>query len=135
MYPILVVSNRIATLGAARDTSLNFWFRRNCQHPRAGDGTTLFVTLWEFEVKRGSEELFERTYGPEGEWARLFQPDGRYRGTRLLRDVGATRVYVTMDSWESRAAYEEFREKFAAEYGELDRECEGLTVSEKHLGH
>ncbi len=93
----------------------------------------MFVTLWEFEVKPGSEELFERTYGPEGEWARLFRRDGRYRGTRLLRAVGAERVYVTMDEWESRAAYEEFKKKFAAEYGELDRKCEALTAQENHL--
>jgi len=93
----------------------------------------LFVTLWEFEVKPGSEELFERTYGPDGQWARLFGK-ARYLGTRLLRDVGAERVYVTMDSWESGAAYEEFREKFAKEYGELDRECERMMAREKHLG-
>jgi heme-degrading monooxygenase HmoA len=94
----------------------------------------LFVTLWEFEVKLGSEELFERTYGPEGEWAQLFRRDAHYRGTRLLRDTGAERVYVTMDEWESHAAYEEFREKFAAAYEVLDRKCEGLAVSEKQLG-
>ena len=94
----------------------------------------MFVTLWEFEVKPGSEELFERTYGPEGEWARLFLRDGRYRVTRLLRAVGAERVYVTVDEWESRAAFEEFKKKFAAEYTELDRKCEGMTASEKCLG-
>jgi heme-degrading monooxygenase HmoA len=94
----------------------------------------LFVTLWEFEVKPGSEKLFERAYGPEGAWVRLFRRDGRYRGTRLLRDVARERVYVTMDSWESRAAYEAFREKFAAEYAEMDQKCEGMTLSENHLG-
>jgi heme-degrading monooxygenase HmoA len=94
----------------------------------------LFVTLWEFEVKSGSEELFEAAYGPEGLWVRLFRRDKRYLGTRLLRDVGASRVYVTIDTWESRAAYEEFREKYAVVYAELDQECSGLTVAEKHLG-
>ena len=93
----------------------------------------MFVTLWEFEVKPGSEELFEKAYGPEGEWVRLFRRDARYHGTRLLRDVGRERVYVTMDEWESRAAYEEFREKFAAKYEAMDRECEHLTTEEKHL--
>jgi len=72
----------------------------------------LFVTLWEFEVKSGSEELFEAAYGPEGAWVNLFRRDKRYLGTRLLRDVGAARVYVTI-TWKSRAAYEEFLEKFA----------------------
>jgi hypothetical protein len=52
----------------------------------------------------------------------------------VVAGCGAERVYVTMDSRESRAAYEEFREKFAREYGELDRECEGLAVIEKQLG-
>ncbi len=48
--------------------------------------------------------------------------------------MGAERVYVTMDLWESLAAHEEFRERYREEYEELDRKCEGLTVKEKHLG-
>ena len=93
----------------------------------------MFVTLWEFEVKPGSEELFERAYGPEGEWAQLFRRDARYHGTRLLREAGAERWYLTIDSWESRVAYEEFREEFAAEYAELDRKYKEITTREKHL--
>ena len=93
----------------------------------------MFVTLWEFEVKPGCEELFERAYGPEGEWVRLFRQDARYRGTRLLRDAGRERVYVTLDEWESREAYETFRERWAAEYGEIDRKCEGLTLRETEV--
>lgn len=93
----------------------------------------MFVTLWEFEVKSGSEELFERVYGPKGDWVRLFGRDARYRGTRLLRDVGRERVYVTVDCWESREAYEEFRQKFAAEYAEIDERCEALTITERQM--
>jgi heme-degrading monooxygenase HmoA len=93
----------------------------------------LFLTLWEFEVKSGCEELFEQAYGPEGEWVRLFRRDARYRGTRLLRDAGRERVYVTMDMWESPEAYEEFREKWAAEYAEVDKKCDRLTVGERLL--
>ena len=93
----------------------------------------MFVTLWEFEVKPGSEELFERTYGQEGQWAELFRRHTRYLGTRLLRDVGAAGVYVTVDTWESREAYEEFRKKLATAYEELDRKCEGMTVREKNV--
>jgi hypothetical protein len=68
-----------------------------------------------------------------GEWARLFRRDARYAGTRLLRDVRALRIYVTMDSWESREACEEFRKKHAAEYEELDAGCAGMTTCEKNL--
>jgi hypothetical protein len=81
------VSNRIATLGAARETSLKFLVQKelHCQHPRAGDGTTLFVTLWEFEVKPGSAELFEHTYGPEGQWLTLFRRDSPRKHRRRIR--------------------------------------------------
>ena len=94
----------------------------------------MFVTLWEFEVKSGSEELFEQAYGPEGEWVRLFRRDARYHGTRLLRDVGRERVYITIDLWGSREAYEEFREKFAGEYEEIDKSLERFTLREAHIG-
>jgi len=77
--------------------------------------------------------LFEQAYGPAGEWVRLFRRDARYRGTRLPRGVARERVYVTMDIWESQEAYEEFRENNAAEYAEIDRNCERLTLGEKHI--
>ena len=35
----------------------------------------MFVVLWEFEVKPGREERFERVYGADGEWAQLFRGD------------------------------------------------------------
>ena len=94
----------------------------------------MFVTLWEFEVKPGCEDLFERAYGPNGEWVQLFRRDDRYRGTRLLRQVGREQVYVTMDEWDSREAYEEFRRKYAAEYTEIDLKCGALTTTEKLIG-
>jgi hypothetical protein len=61
----LVLSNRIATLGLATDTAFRFQIERIANVRDAGDGTSLFVTLWEFEVKSGSEELFRQAYGPE----------------------------------------------------------------------
>jgi len=78
--------------------------------------------------------MFEKAYGPEGAWVQLFRRDARYRGTRLLRDVAHERVYVTMDEWESREAYEEFRERYADKYTAIDATCERLTVKELCLG-
>jgi len=127
-----LVSNRIATLGAASD--FQGVSERNCQQPRAGDETTLFVALWEFEVKPGCEEKFERVYGADGSWAKLFSRDPQYRGTRLVKDVERERVYLTLDFWETRDAYEKFKKENAGEYGRIDRECEGITVRENRVG-
>lgn len=127
-----LVSNRIATLGAAS----NFlWVsEQNCQQPNTGDGTTLFVALWEFEVKPGSEEKFERVYGADGSWAKLLARDEAYRGTRLVKDVERERIYLTLDFWETREAYAEFKNENAVEHERIDRECEGMTVREEKIG-
>jgi len=127
-----LVSNRIATLGAAND--FQGVSERNCQQPRPGDKTTLFVALWEFEVKPGCEEKFEKVYGADGAWARLFAQDASYSGTRLVKDVERERVYLTLDFWETREGYEKFKKENAAGYELIDRECEGMTVREQELG-
>ncbi len=94
----------------------------------------MFVALWEYEVKRGSEEKFEKVYGPAGEWARLFQKDLDYRETRLLRDVLRPEIYVTLDSWNSRSTYEEFMAANHAEYKRIDALGESLTIRERRIG-
>ena len=94
----------------------------------------MFVALWEFEVKPGDEERFERVYGPNGAWVDLFRRGQGFVETRLLREVSRERVYVTEDVWETQAAYEAFRAEFAQEYARMDGEFEGMTVSEKKIG-
>ena len=94
----------------------------------------MFVALWEFEVKPGCEEKFDRVYGAEGAWAKLFARDTAYRGTRLVKDVERERVYLTLDFWESCEKYEKFKKENVGEYERIDRECEGMTVREEKLG-
>ena len=94
----------------------------------------MFVALWEFEVKPRCEEKFEKVYGADGAWAKLFAQDAAYRGTRLVKDVERERVYLTLDFWETRDAYERFKKENATEYERIDRECEGMRVRENRLG-
>jgi len=93
-----------------------------------------YVILWEFEVKEGREEEFERMYGPKGDWARLFAGGKGYRGTELYRDAERKGRYVTRDEWESREAYEKFVAENRKKYETLDAAGEGLTVKEKRIG-
>ncbi len=94
----------------------------------------MFVALWEFEVKRGCEERFEKTYGPGGEWVRLFRSDSNYRETRLLRDPFRPAIYLTLDFWNSRDVYESFLAEHRAEYEAIDKASAGLTISERKVG-
>jgi Antibiotic biosynthesis monooxygenase len=94
----------------------------------------MFVALWEYEVKPGCEERFEKAYGPDGDWVRLFRSDSHFHETRLARDALRGGVYLTMDFWESRGAYEEFMAVHRAEYEAIDAIGEQITVKERRIG-
>lgn len=93
-----------------------------------------YVIIWEFEVRPGLEAEFERAYGPDGDWARLFRQGSGYRGTELLRHGSHPRVYVTIDRWDSANAFARFRSAHDAEYRALDARCEGWTARERKVG-
>jgi len=94
----------------------------------------MFLALWEFDVKPGCDERFESVYGPDGDWAQLFRPDPAYQRTLLLRDPFRDRRYLTCDFWESRKAYESFRQNNLDAYRRLDKSCEVLTTAERKIG-
>jgi len=94
----------------------------------------MFVVLWEFDVKPGSEQRFESVYGPRGGWAKLFQNDPAYQRTLLLRDPFRPSTYVTCDFWANQKAYELFQQSHSAAYLALDQECEALTLAERKMG-
>ncbi|HEX9800888.1 MAG TPA: antibiotic biosynthesis monooxygenase [Thermoanaerobaculia bacterium] len=94
----------------------------------------MFCYLFEFRVRAGAEARFEAAYGADGPWVALFRRSPEYLGTELGRDTADARRYLTIDRWTSRAACLDFRERVRAEFDAIDRECELLTESERHLG-
>jgi heme-degrading monooxygenase HmoA len=97
----------------------------------AGTG---FATLWEFTVDPARRAEFEKHYGPDGDWARLFRRAVGYLGSELLRDRAEPARFLTIDRWETREAFLAFRRDYGAEYERLDRELEGLANREAPLG-
>jgi Antibiotic biosynthesis monooxygenase len=94
----------------------------------------MFVALWEYEVKPGCEERFEKVYGPDGDWAKLFRSDSNYQGTHLFRDLAGAAIYRTLDFWNNRESYERFLVDHASEYKGLDAVGERLTLRERRIG-
>ena len=95
----------------------------------------MHVSLWEFQVKPGSEEVFERTYGPQGEWVNFSKKGEGFVGTELLRNVAKKGRYITVDRWKSQAAFDDFQKKNTNEYQAIDKRCKSLTRVELHLGY
>jgi heme-degrading monooxygenase HmoA len=95
--------------------------------------TRTLVSVWRYRVRAERTEEYLRAYGADGAWVALFCRAGGHISTDLLRDATDPSVFVTIDRWESRAAYEAFRKKFADEYLALDSVCSAYTEEEELL--
>ena len=93
-----------------------------------------YVSLWEFHVRPGVEQEFERVYGPEGDWVQLFRQGQGYIHTQFFRDANDSQRYLTVDIWASEPAYQKFRDEHAEEYRAIDQRCQDLTDKETCLG-
>ena len=94
----------------------------------------MYGYVWEYIVPSEARSAFEASYGPAGEWVRLFRRDPGYIQTVLLRDREAPSRFMTIDFWSSREAWLAFRGRFGAEFEALDARFEALTLRETHLG-
>ncbi len=94
----------------------------------------MYWVVWSYDVKPAQVKAFERAYGPDGDWDRLFQRAPGYGGTELRRETDRAAHYVTIDRWDSRADYQRFKDTFRKEYEVLDARCGALTDFEKRLG-
>ena len=90
--------------------------------------------VWEFTVPVQRAAAFEAAYGPDGPWAHLFGRAAGFVGLDLLRCVDHAGKYLTIDRWKSLAAFETFKQTFAADYQILDAQLEGLASTEMRVG-
>jgi heme-degrading monooxygenase HmoA len=94
----------------------------------------VYEIFWEYEVRPGQVGAFEKLYGADGEWARLFRQADGYVETRLFRNADRPTRWLTVDRWRSRASYEGFIRSAGPAYAALDRRGDALTVRERRVG-
>jgi heme-degrading monooxygenase HmoA len=94
----------------------------------------VYVVVWSFDVADEQRAAFERAYGPDGAWARLFIRSPGYLGTELLHDAEHPDRWLTVDRWVSLEAYAAFHETWKADYEALDDACAALTRREDRVG-
>ena len=88
-----------------------------------------YLYIWNFKVPAENEVEFQKKYGPEGDWVELFRKAEGQR-TLLLKNLDLPGWYTSIDMWESRKAFDIFREQFTLEFEKLDMLCESLTEIE-----
>ncbi|HXE74693.1 MAG TPA: antibiotic biosynthesis monooxygenase [Candidatus Xenobia bacterium] len=95
----------------------------------------MLYVLWEYHVRGAKRRAFERHYAATGTWAKFFRRGRGYRGTTLLQDPDKRDRYLTIDCWESLAAYRRFRRRHERGYSTLDKLFQHLTQQERCLGY
>ena len=93
-----------------------------------------FITIWQYKVKPEKKTEFEKLYGRDGDWVKLFKKNPDYIKTELINDINNNDLYLTLDYWKSKKAYFNFKEKSKNEFSEIDKKGEKLTLNEKHIG-
>ena len=94
----------------------------------------MFHIVWVFRAAPERAAEFEAAYGSGGGWVGLFREGAGYRDTELFQSTADPSRFLTVDRWDSRGAYEQFRRERGSDYVRLDTACEALTVQEEFLG-
>ncbi|GAC1387701.1 MAG: hypothetical protein NVSMB31_00440 [Vulcanimicrobiaceae bacterium] len=90
--------------------------------------------FYRYRVHPTQARAFEHAYGSTGPWVALFAQHPGFRRTRLFKHKSDPWVYVTIDVWESKHDWDEFRRVFALPYSRLDKDFAMLKLEEHLLG-
>ena len=93
-----------------------------------------YMYIWEYVVTPNRIPDFQRVYGSDGDWVRLFRSAPGYLRTELYHDCRNTNRFLTIDHWESPSSWESFRSRCATEFEQLDARCAELTQQETEIG-
>jgi heme-degrading monooxygenase HmoA len=93
----------------------------------------VFVRVWQYLVDPDEATRFKSAYGPDGEWAQLFERGTGYLDTTLHQDLGNSVRFLTVDRWESERAWRDFHATHLAEYTQLDKRLRRLTTEQHSI--
>jgi hypothetical protein len=91
------------------------------------------IRVWRYDVPTDVREEFEREYGPDGSWARLFAASPGFVATSLYVDVGSPTSYLTVDRFTDDEAWQRFRAGHDTAYQALGERLRYLTTAQEEL--
>ena len=94
----------------------------------------MIAVMWQFDVKDGHEEEFEKLYGADGDWTALNRQTRSYLGSSFLRDHGQSSRYVLIEYWSEMLVYEQHRASRSAVIEAIETRRAGLVDAMEPLG-
>lgn len=94
----------------------------------------MIAIMWQFVVKAGREEDFERLYGADGDWTAKNRTTRSYLGTSFLRDQSDPCRYVVIEYWSEMVVHEPHRKYSADITAEMQAQQATLVDAIEPLG-
>jgi len=92
------------------------------------------AVVWQFEIRPGNEEAFERFYGADGEWTKLSRRSRSFLGSSFLRDIAVEGRYLLVEYWGEMVVYEKHVADFGGELQALDAQRERFVERMETIG-
>ncbi len=91
----------------------------------------MIAVVWQFHVKPGQQEGFEKFYGADGEWSQLGRRSRSFLGSSFLQDQASDAQYLLVEYWSEMVVYERHRQSFVTDLRTLeerrDQFCESIV--------
>jgi quinol monooxygenase YgiN len=94
----------------------------------------MIAVVWQFDVKTGREEEFEKLYGADGEWTALNRQTRSYLGSSFLHDQNRSTRYLLIEYWSEMLVYEQHRKSLSAKIDALETRRKELVDAMLPLG-
>jgi quinol monooxygenase YgiN len=94
----------------------------------------MIAVMWQFDVKKGREEEFEKLYGADGDWTALNRQTRSYLGSSFLHDQNRSSRYLLIEYWSEMIVYEQHRTSRSTMIESIDTRRAELVDAVEPLG-
>jgi len=94
----------------------------------------MVAVVWQFDVKKGREDEFEKLYGADGDWTALNRQIRSYLGSSFLRDQSQSSRYLLVEYWSEMLVYEQHKASRSAKMDAIETQRADLVEAMEPLG-
>jgi hypothetical protein len=92
------------------------------------------AVVWQFDIRPGASEVFERLYGADGDWTKLSRRSRSFLGSSFLRELGSETRYLLVEYWGEMVVYEKHLVSFDDELKDLEQKRVDVVENMQNLG-
>jgi quinol monooxygenase YgiN len=94
----------------------------------------VIAVVWQFDVRPGAGEDFEKMYGSDGAWTELSRRSRSFLGSSFLRDIGSETRYLLVEYWGEMMVYERHLADFQKQLDALQEQRAVLVERMEAVG-